>query len=380
MHRKRPVQDKRAQICKIETTLGAFLAGGTPTYKADSQHARQHSENLVPKIFVVQLRFFQRKIHVWSDDEDQKILELKRRGVSHLRIAECLVDDFTVASVTRRFRALKAGTSSGTTWRPEEIETLMQKRQEGLSYQDIAAQLPGRTETAVSYQYIAQSQRRPLPMKERRAWMEADLQRLIETRVKERRSNTDIAVHLGRSHKAVGTAWSRWCTKLLPKETLQELYYHTHWTNSEKERLIHLHEQGLKRTDIVLQFPSKTLASFTLKSEQLHRRIAPMIKSKLSRLREFDWIALKTALEPYLDKQRKRTNWTRLHTAFPQFSRSEIVKLASVLRWKRRKEAETEQSDNDSVRVKDERLEQRNRVSSGVAGGSMYLYHEREHV
>jgi hypothetical protein len=217
-------------------------------------------------------------------------------------------------------------------------------------------------------------------MKERRAWMEADLQRLIETRVKERRSNTDIAVHLGRSHKAVGTAWSRWCTKLLPKETLQELYYHTHWTNSEKERLIHLHEQGLKRTDIVLQFPSKTLASFTLKSEQLHRRIAPMIKSKLSRLREFDWIALKTALEPYLDKQRKRTNWTRLHTAFPQFSRSEIVKLASVLRWKRRKEAETEQSDNDSVRVKDERLEQRNRVSSGVAGGSMYLYHEREHV
>lgn len=43
---------------------------------------------------------FGRKIHVWSDDEDQKILELKRRGMSNGRIAEHLGGHFTTVSVT----------------------------------------------------------------------------------------------------------------------------------------------------------------------------------------------------------------------------------------------------------------------------------------
>lgn len=69
-------------------------------------------------------------------------------------------------------------------------------------------------------------------------------------------------------------------------------------------------------------------------------------------LTKFDWIALKTALEPYLDK--KRTDWTRMNMAFPQFSRRQIIGAIYTMRQKRKKEAETVQSDNDGVRLKDE--------------------------
>lgn len=69
-------------------------------------------------------------------------------------------------------------------------------------------------------------------------------------------------------------------------------------------------------------------------------------------LTKFDWIALETALEPFLDK--KRTDWTRMNVAFPQFSRRQIVGAIYSMKQKRKKEAETVQSDNDSARVKDE--------------------------
>lgn len=61
---------------------------------------------------------------------------------------------------------------------------------------------------------------------------------------------------------------------------------------------------------------------------------------------------MKTALEPYLKEE--KPNWTSVHTALPQFSRRQISNAAYVMRQKRKKEAETVQSDDDSVRVKDE--------------------------
>lgn len=68
-------------------------------------------------------------------------------------------------------------------------------------------------------------------------------------------------------------------------------------------------------------------------------------------LTKFDRIALKTALEPYLDK--KYTRLARIHTAFPQYSKTDVVGTLRSMRQKRKKETETEQSDDDSVRVKD---------------------------
>lgn len=288
---------------------------------------------------------------MWSDDEDQKILELERRGMSHLYIAERLGRDFTKSMVRGRLHALEAGTSSGTNWRPEEIAMLMKKRQEGLGFKEIAAQLPGRTKQAVSSQYRNRSIAGPLSTKERKAWTEADLRRVIEMRVKERRSIADIAAYLGRSPEAVSTAWKRLCTKLVPKETMQELYYNHRWKPAEEERLVHLREQGLTHSDIALQFPSITPVGVSEKLKQLTPRIAS--QARTSTFSKFDWIALKTALEPYLD-MKKRTDLTRIHAAFPQFSRYQVTKTLHLMRSKRERGFKTEQSDNGSMRVKDE--------------------------
>jgi len=294
---------------------------------------------------------FGSKFHVWIDDEDQKILELERRGMSRSYIAERLGRDFTKSMVRGRLYTLEAGTSSGTNWRPEEIAMLMKKRQEGLSFNEIAAHLPGRTKQAVSSQYRNRSIAGPLSTKERKAWTEADLRRVIEMRVKERRSIADIAAYLGRSPEAVSTAWKRLCTKLVPKETMQKLYYNHRWKPAEEERLIHLREQGLTHSDIALQFPSRTPVSVSEKLKQLTPRIAS--QARTSTFSKFDWIALKTALEPYLD-MKKHTSLTRIHAAFPQFSRYQITTTLHLMRSKRERGFKTEQSDNGSVRVKDE--------------------------
>ena len=86
-------------------------------------------------------------------------------------------------------------------------------------------------------------------------------------------------------------------------------------------------------------------------TEELRLRFAEPWRKRPTGLTKFDWIALKTALEPYLKEE--KPNWTSVHTALPQFSRRQISNAAYFMRQKR-KEAETVQSDDDSVRVKDE--------------------------
>jgi hypothetical protein len=141
------------------------------------------------------------------------------------------------------------------------------------------------------------------------------------------------------------------CTKLVPKETMQELYYNHRWKPAEEERLIHLREQRLTHSDIALQFPSRTPVSIAEKFKQLNRRIAS--QARASTYSKFEWIAMKTALEPYLE-MKKRTSLTHICAAFPKFSSSQVRRAFYRMRAKRERGFKTEQSDNGSVRVKDE--------------------------
>nr|WCL15696.1 MYB transcription factor 17 [Cladosporium cladosporioides] len=171
-------------------------------------------------------------------------------------------------------------------------------------------------------------------------------------RVNERKSFADIATELGRSPKSVRSAWTARCASQLPKEALRQVWNVRHWSVEEEERFIQLHNQGLTIKDIALQFPSRSGYSIVTKLYQLRPRFAVSRRKGSEVLTKFDWIALKTALEPYLDQ--KRTNWTRMNMAFPQFSREQITRTIHSMRQKRKTEAETVQSDNEGVGVKDE--------------------------
>jgi hypothetical protein len=300
----------------------------------------------------------------WTAEDDQKILSLDRQGWLVPRIAISLGGPFTAPQVSRRLSLLKSPRQSVTSkqlrWSAEEDAILIQGKQEGLRFEDIAAQLPGRSRDATCLRWSVRMmpraedsrQSEPRPSKARRKWTDGELQRLIEMRVNERRALLDIAASLGRSSDAVKKAWSKFCVPRLSSDTLQEIWNYRHWSVQEQARLIQLHDQGFSKKDIRLQFPSRSATSIYWEVRQLRPRFAVSSRQGSRVLTKFDWIALKTALEPYLGK--RRTDWTLVNAAFPQFSRSQIYTLANRMRRKRKTEAETEQSDDESVRTKDE--------------------------
>ena len=308
----------------------------------------------------------------WTAEDDQKILSLDRQGWLLVRIAISLGGSFTTQQVKRRLSLLKSPRQSVTSklprWSAEEDAILIQGKQEGLHFEDIAAQLPGRSLNATYLRWSVhlmpraedsrQSESRP--SKANRKWTDGELQRLIEMRVNERRAFRDIAASLGRSSLAVKVVWSKFCIPRLSSDTLQEMCNYRHWSVQEQARLIQLRDQGVSLKDIRLQFPSRSAGSIDQEVRELRPRLAESSRQRSRVLTKFDWIALKTALEPYLGK--RRTHWTLVNAAFPQFSRGQISTLAYRMRRKRKTEAETEQSDDESVRIKDE--EQKDRSST----------------
>lgn len=305
------------------------------------------------------------KAKIWTQDEDQKILELYRQGLAASRIAASFGDDISPAHVERRLRVLRLGKPAARSreilkWTRAEDALVSQMKQDGLRSEDIAAQLPGRTASAVRNRWNNRLLQRardsrqvePLPLtKPRTAWSDVELQRMIDMRVKERKSFIDIARDLGRSIVSVKSAWARGAAHL-PHETLQELWVRSNWTSDETKRLIQLWEKGVPRKDIALQFPSKTLSGVGKKMTRLYLRYKRTRKNRNMSITESDWIALKAALEPHLDE--KPEGLIRIHTAFPQFSSRQVTDTLYRMRFKRSRNTETEQSDNDSVRVKDE--------------------------
>ena len=205
------------------------------------------------------------KHYDWTDDQDQKVLELERQGLPVSRIADLVGGSVTRAQVSRRVHVLKAPRpSKRQKWSAEEDAILIQRRQEGLRIEDIVAQLPGRSLQAVHSRWydqllpITRDQHETWQSKGPRRWTDAELQRMIKMRVNERKSFADIATELGRSPKSVRSAWTARCASQLPKEALRQGWNFRRWSVEEEERFIQLHNQGLTIKDIALQFPSRS--------------------------------------------------------------------------------------------------------------------------
>ena len=284
------------------------------------------------------------KNHVWTEETDQKILELERQGMTASRIAASVANFFTTGHVKRRLRQLRMPRSSvGSRWLPEEDAIIMQGKQEGLRVEDIAAQLSGRGRSLSAVNVRWQSLKVRGQRQNRKKWSDAEVQHLIGMRSRERRSFADIARESSRSLASVRRAWDQRCVALLSRETLQEVQDQTKWTANEEKRLFQLLKQGLSAQDIASQFPSRTKQSIYDKANYAGFRFSPTPS-----VTDSDWIALYAALEPYIDQ--KPAELTRIYNAFPQFSKRQIV--AALWRYRNKKETKTKQSDSDSVRVK----------------------------
>jgi hypothetical protein len=100
------------------------------------------------------------------------------------------------------------------------------------------------------------------PLKNRRqnrVWSDADLRRMIEMRVVERKTELEIATEFDISWKSVRGIWWNRCTKMLSQADILSLQTQRQWTPAEVHHLAELYTRTTIRTkNLALHFPSKT--------------------------------------------------------------------------------------------------------------------------
>jgi hypothetical protein len=89
------------------------------------------------------------------------------------------------------------------------------------------------------------------PLKNRRqnrVWSDADLRRMIEMRVVERKTELEIATEFDISWKSVRGIWWNRCTKMLSQADILSLQTQRQWTPAEVHHLAELYTRTTIRT------------------------------------------------------------------------------------------------------------------------------------
>jgi hypothetical protein len=200
----------------------------------------------------------------WSPDEDAKLLELRQQGLVSRDIAMVL-EGRSVASVEHRVESLKFNPSTNTKrrWDPEEDAMLLEKMRHGLTAREISHLYPGRSFHSIEgrFQKLRLADKTYTKSGKPRRLTDAEIQLMIEMRLREHKTLREIATQLGRPYRNIQLAWCLKCAPLLSDEALRSIYTVTrnYWSEKELEHLAELYNRGnLTRTEIALHFPSRT--------------------------------------------------------------------------------------------------------------------------
>ena len=150
-------------------------------------------------------------------------------------------------------------------WTAEEEALVQEKRRQGLSIYEIASYVPHRGYNAVK-KHLKRLPSWPVSQRRGKQFTEEELQRIVETRLKEDKTYFEIAVEMECSLEMLETLWRTRCRDLVSKEMQESIRRHRHWTPSEEQHLQELHRRGkLNISDAALQFPSKSRGSVSKK-------------------------------------------------------------------------------------------------------------------
>jgi transposase-like protein len=183
-------------------------------------------------------------------------------------------------SVEARMRRLTSGLShTSALWTKDEDEVIREMRRQGHKAKEITKYLPSRGLGAINSRMraIARSagtrsltNRRPP-----RVWSDADVQRMIEMRVVERKSEMEIAKELDTSWGSMRGVWWARCVKLIPRADLISLHARRRWNPAEKKHLAELYiRTTITPNDLALHFPSKTLNAVNVKISRSRFQVA----------------------------------------------------------------------------------------------------------
>lgn len=205
----------------------------------------------------------------WTEEQDHKLISLFQRGLKVAQIAKEL-DGHSINSCRWRLSALKGGLRAPVDgepdrrrrWTPEEDALLQEKRQQGLSVTDIASH----SSSDRSYSSVAKRLQRlstwPVSRRHISDFTGEDLQRVIEMRLKEAKTNEEIAHEMQCAPETAVNLWRYRCRRLISKETRDSIYWQTKWTPNEEEHLLELQRRGtMTCPDAALHFPCRTTSS-----------------------------------------------------------------------------------------------------------------------
>jgi transposase-like protein len=286
----------------------------------------------------------------WTAEESRKMVELYQKGLSTTQIAEQL-GGRTILSVKSHISIVKNGDlelGSRKPWTAEEDSILLAKRQAGCGFKDIF--IPGRSRMACQERWKSYTNPENVdPKKYGTRYTDAEVtdaevQRIIDLRINERKSLKDIAKDMGRPGRAVTQIWRRRCKHLLPEDVLQGLRPSRAWSSEDDEILVKLYNEGKKFHEIQAYFPKKTLGATKLRLYSLRNLLVERQKNASPALME----SIKRELEPYLNAPLKKADSQRIRERFPMFSATAI---AGTLNRMRRGRAAPKRAPLDELEV-----------------------------
>ena len=181
----------------------------------------------------------------WTDEEEILLLKLRKEGKSWSEIAK-LIPERTWRASQKRHGQLTRGSSEpkrkkGKLWTDEENERLMEQKEMGKSWKEIAQQLPGRNLNSIQshYRYLLTSRKAPENVLVR--YTPEEDRRLLELAKTDLSWSERAKLFPGRSQSSLQGRY----TQLGQEPSIRES-----WTTEKDERLIELLKTDLTREEI----------------------------------------------------------------------------------------------------------------------------------
>ena len=206
----------------------------------------------------------------WTPEEDKKLLKLYEQAMNEQRPWSAFIaremDNRSLNAVTNRIATLRTAQPkyqqriSRKRWCAHEDSVILDKLQDGCTFAEIVKYLPGRTKGGINARVKQMRSVTGITLISFDELTDVHIQRAIHMRINEGKSSADVAADFHCSYQHACRLWRVRCVPLLSEKDLDTKRHHTRWSYEELKHLEKLYvHTTMRRSDVALQFPSKTL-------------------------------------------------------------------------------------------------------------------------
>ena len=208
----------------------------------------------------------------WTAEEEERLIALREKGLSYEQITKYLPGR-TLETVRKRYPRLTRDPSAPEgdrrdLWTTEEGELLVDLRNAGTSWDEVAKFFPKRNLQALKKMYYSLT-RHPSAQEgvRRDAWTTEEAERLLSLREKGMSWSKMTELFPGRTPTALQAQYSR----LKSDPSALKIGSRVPWRVDEEQRLLELRKQGLSWEKIMEHIPGRTWTALRMKHYNLTR-------------------------------------------------------------------------------------------------------------